>query len=135
MLAGQPGQRGEQGVEEHAADQHRLAAEAVGERPVEDLRPAEAEQVDGDHQLAPIVLGDAERLADRRQRRQHGVDRQRVRRHQRRDQHDEFSSCPDMRAAVGCIAVTLGRSRPAALPKSAPSGKFHFRRRARRGRP
>ena len=42
------------------------------------------------------------------------------------------SVLPGMRVAVGCIAVTLGRSGRAALPKSAPGGKFHFLR-AKRG--
>ena len=90
-LAGDPAQQGEAGVKRDPDRQDRLAPEAVGQRPPEDLPDAEAEEI-GDHdQLAAIVVGDAQVGADRRQRRDHRVDRKGVERHQPGEQDDGFA--------------------------------------------
>ena len=88
------GREGREDAEHHigadADHQHRLAAEPIGQRPVDDLRGAEAEQIGGDDPLPLVLVADPEALADGGQCRQHGIDREGIDRHQGGDQGDEL---------------------------------------------
>ena len=92
--------------------EHRLAPVAVRQASVDELSRGEAEHVADDDDLAIVGVGDAQRLADRRQRRQHDVDRQRRERHHHGDEPDELgastSAVPGGAAAVRKRAVALG---------------------------
>ena len=86
--------RGEQAGRNEAGErrqQHRLAPEAIGERPIDELAQPEPGNVNGDDPLPRIGVRDADIAPDRRQRGQHQVDTQGVHRHDRRHEGDEFS--------------------------------------------
>lgn len=100
---GENGHRAEGGIEHQGDQQHGPPAEAVGQRAVEDLRPAETQQVGGDDPLAVIFGGDTQGLADDRQRRQHGVDGERIGCHHGRDENDKL-----LEAHVGGVRRGLG---------------------------
>ena len=72
-------------IERERRKQHRLAADMVGDRPIDDLADGEAEQVAGERQLH-LRRRRAEHPADLRQRRQVEVDRHRADRGQERQQ-------------------------------------------------
>jgi hypothetical protein len=55
------------------------------------LGRAESQHVEGDDELALVLRGDVERIADLRERWHHGIDGQRVECHQARDQADELA--------------------------------------------
>ncbi len=78
------------GVDGEADDQHRLAPEDVGERPLEELADGEADDVARHHELLAVGVGDTEVCAHVGQRRQHDVDRQSGQRHQQRHHRDEL---------------------------------------------
>jgi hypothetical protein len=108
-------------VEAQARQQHRLASEAIRERAVDQLGGAEAQQEGGDHPLALVVGDEAQVRADRRQGREHGVDREGVDRHHQRDQRDELLEAdPGVRVGGARGVVGQRRSTPrAASPQTA----------------
>ena len=74
------------------ATQHQqLAPVAIRQRAVDDRRRAEAQHERGDDPLPLVLVGDAERVADLGQRRQHRIDAERDHRHHRREHGDEFA--------------------------------------------
>jgi hypothetical protein len=88
------GREGRQQAEHHIdADpeqQDGLAPEPVRQGAVDQLGPAEAEQIGGDDPLAAVFVLHAQVFADVRQGRQHRVDGQGVQRHHQCDQTDEL---------------------------------------------
>ena len=92
-----------------------LAADEVGERAEDKLPEPEPEEERGDHELHVVALRRAEIAPDRRQRRQHGVDRERDERHQERDEGHELAGAEHgpSRRRPGRIA---GRRRVRAAP-------------------
>ena len=77
-------------IDGQAEQQRRAPAEPVGDRAVEKLRAAEAQDIGGDDILPVVLVLDAEAGADLLQAGQHDVDGQRIERHQRGGQRDEF---------------------------------------------
>ncbi|EYD74790.1 hypothetical protein Rumeso_03653 [Rubellimicrobium mesophilum DSM 19309] len=71
-------------------EERRAAAEAVGQRPDEELPDPEAQHVDRDDELAVVLVRDAQGIAHVGQRRQHHIDGEGVEGHDRGDQRDEF---------------------------------------------
>ena len=118
--ADQPADRGREGAgegrdgeEDQAAQQHRPAAEAVAERPVEELADGEAQHVGGERELDAVGAG-AERRADRGHHRRVDAHGQRAEAAQRHQQGD---------VAGGTRSEThfLAASAAPSAPKSPPS--------------
>jgi hypothetical protein len=105
------GGRGEHGadIEGHAAEQDVAAAEGVGEAAEDDLRQAEAEEEDADDELGLVGAGNAERTADRRQRRQHAVDGHGDAGGHDGDRHDEFAKAHADTAGALVLLMELVR--------------------------
>ncbi len=87
---GERAQQRRHDVERQTAEQHRPAAEAIGQQSPKKLAHAHPRHVGGDDPLAMVLVDYAERPNDRRERRQHRVDGERLRRHHRRHEDDEF---------------------------------------------
>ncbi len=77
-------------IEAEPDQDHRPPAVAVRQGAVDHLAEAHGQQVDGDDQLALVLVGHAHGVADGRKVRQHGVDAERPQRHGGRHQHHEF---------------------------------------------
>jgi hypothetical protein len=133
------GQQSEPGIEDHGQHHQPFAPEPVRQRPIGKLRRAEPDQVDGDDQLPPILLGHRQCFPDRWQRRQHGVDGKRVGRHQGGHQHHEFtcaqaSSIVRRNGSVGHLHVLINPGGPPRTPGPVTSSAFlHGWRCLRRG--
>ena len=93
-------ERGADAVDHQAEHHHRAAPDGVGDRPEYDLHGREADQEHRDDQLQVVLVGDAERRLDRRERRQQVVHRQRDQRHHQGDDQDEFVEGRRGRAAL-----------------------------------
>ena len=104
---------GRDGEEDQSAQQHRPAAEAVAERPVEELADGEAQHVGGERELDAVGAG-AERRADRGHHRRVDAHGQRAEAAQRHQQGD---------VAEGTRSEThfLAASAAPSAPKSPPS--------------
>jgi hypothetical protein len=92
--------------------QQRPASEPVGEGAGHQAADPARQQVDRDHQLAPVAFLGAELARHVVERRQHAVDGQRVEAHQQRDHHHQLALADDL-----LVAGNAGnRHRRAALP-------------------
>ena len=88
-----------------AEEQRRAAAEAVGERPEDELRHTEADHVGGDDELPLVLVGHAQILAHVGQGGQHDVDGQRIERHEGSDEGNEFG--PGQNPLAKCLICHL----------------------------
>ncbi|KIU01616.1 hypothetical protein QU38_00720, partial [Staphylococcus aureus] len=96
------------GIQRQPADQDRAAAEAIGERPHDQLAGAEAGEEQRQHRLQMVAVRDRECRADVRQRRQHHVHGERVQRHDRGDRQHEFGEAHRLvRSRRGGVGVGL----------------------------
>jgi hypothetical protein len=89
-------------IEHEPGDQQRLAAETVGERAVEQLAECKNDGEDEHHQLAAVLVGNAEGAADRGQRRQDDVDRHRCDSGERGAHGDELGHAEVQFRRSGC---------------------------------
>ncbi len=96
--------------DDHAAQHQRPAAEAVGQRAVEQVHHREAEQV-ARQRLLHLHRRRADRRRDARERRQVGVDRERPQHAQAGQQQGQRPA----RAAPERVGVGIHRGKPASL--------------------
>jgi hypothetical protein len=85
------GERGDD-IDRQADDHRHAPAETVGDRSVEELRDAEADEIGGDDILAVVFVLDIECGTDLLEARQHDVDGKRVERHEEGHHRDEFGA-------------------------------------------
>lgn len=95
ILGGDKGHHGRGRIDAEADEDHGLPAEAIRQRSVEELAGGESQHVVGDDELALVLGRETEIPGDRRQCREHDVDRKRRQRHHHGNDGDEFE--PDRR--------------------------------------
>ena len=94
-------QQREDSVQGDTCGHDRLAPEAVGERPPDQLGRGEAHEIGDDDELALVLLRNVQRLADLRQRRDHRVDGEGVERHQRGEHGGHLARAWALHAIMG----------------------------------
>ena len=92
----------------------------VGQRAEEDLAGRKSYEIDADDKLPVVLVTDAKRIADLRQRREHDIDRERRQRHKKRDQRHELDERQRELSRLRRGSLRLYKHEAGMIPRAGP---------------